>query len=600
MRFDDKLATVLARPLADAASRAAAWRQIVDILAQDRDGAIDIGQRDAAFAVLRDIRGSVPVDVRADSVLGIASRHLPPAVVALIAEDVPAVGAPLIAAVQLSEEEWLALLPRLAPTARALLRHRRDLPSAVRVALGSFGPADFALATDVVAASAGQASPTEPSAADATAAPAVEAAAMAAPTAAAANAPGRAAADDVVVAFGPMAGAPIVDAGLDEGATQIRDLLARIAAHRERADAQIHDPATDLIHPPVVEEFRFETGPEGMVRWVEGAPRGPLVGISIATAAEQYGHGVDGHAAGAFRRRASFRDARLSVPGEGEASGEWRISAVPFFDHYDGRFTGYRGTARRPRADETAAHANVASGLYGSGLAPDALRQLVHELRTPLNAIVGFAEMIERQMLGPAGVDYRDRAGDILDQGRRLLAAVDDLDMAARLESRRVRDAGTAVDAAMLIERLHDDYEAAARPRGVRLAFRVAQTLPPVDADPVAVERMFARLLAATIGLAERGETIFATLKVDGHHVRLSVSRPRLLDARDEHALLDPGYTPDGDWPDAPVLGLGFALRLIRNLAVAARGGLDIAPDSFELRLPARDSEETLTGKGNA
>ena len=589
MRFDDKLATVLARPLADAPSRAAAWRQIVDILAQDRDGTIDTGQRDAAFAVLRDIRGSVPVAVRADSVLAIASRRLPPAVVALIAEDVPAVGAPLIAAVQLSEDEWLALLPRLAPTARALLRHRRDLPSAVRVALTSFGIADFALGTDTVAPSATDAAPASPASPAGTVAP---------DAASAGSAPHPA--DDVVVAIGPMAPPPIVDAGLDEGATQIRDLLARIAAHRERADAQIHDPDADLIHPAVVEEFRFETGPDGMIRWVEGAPRGPLVGISIATAAEQYGHGVDGHAAGAFRRRASFRDARLSVPGEGEASGEWRISAVPFFDHYDGRFTGYRGTARRPRADETAAHANIATGLYGSGLAPDALRQLVHELRTPLNAIVGFAEMIERQMLGPAGVDYRDRAGDILDQGQRLLAAVDDLDVAARLESRRVHDSATAVDAAMLIERLHDDYEAAARPRGVRLAFRVAQALPPVDADPVSVERMFARLLAATIGLAERGETIFATLKVDGHNVRLSVSRPRLLDARDEHALLDPGYTPDGDWPDAPVLGLGFALRLIRNLAVAARGGLDIAPDSFELRLPACESEETLAGKGKA
>ncbi|ARS27655.1 histidine kinase [Sphingomonas sp. KC8] len=569
VRFDDKLATVLARPLADAAARAAAWRQIVDILAQDRDGTIDSDQRNAAFAVLRDIRGKVPVEVRADSVLGIASRRVSPAVVAMIAEDLPSVSAPLIAAAQLDEDEWLALLPRLAPTARALMRHRRDLPSAVRVALGSFGPADFALAGDT----------------------------MAQPAGAAAADPAD---DDVVVAFGPLPAAPIIDAGLDEGETQIRDLLARIAAHRERVDAQMHDPAADSIHPPLVEDFRFETGPDGMIRWIEGAPRGPLVGISIATAAEQYGHGVDGHAAGAYRRRASFRDARLSVPGEGEASGEWRISAVPFFDHYDGRFTGYRGTARRPRADETAAHAHAAPGLYGSGLAPDALRQLVHELRTPLNAIVGFAEMIERQMLGPAGFDYRERAGDILDQGRRLLAAVDDLDMAARLESRRVRDGAAAVDVAMLIERLHDDYEAAARPRGVKLAFRVAQALPPVDADPVAVERMFARLLAATIGLADSGETIFATLKADGHQVRLSVSRPRLLDARDEPALLDPGYTPDGDWPDAPVLGLGFALRLIRNLAVAARGGLDITADSFELRLPTRDNEETRTGKGKA
>src|SRR3546814_11097006 len=69
---------------------------------------------------------------------------------------------------------------------------------------------------------------------------------------------------------------------------------------------------------------------------------------------------------------------------------EWRISAVPFFDRHHGRFTGYRGTARRPRADESATHLRANPGLYGSGLAPDSLRQLVHELRTPPNALVGL------------------------------------------------------------------------------------------------------------------------------------------------------------------------------------------------------------------
>ncbi|SNS54042.1 His Kinase A (phospho-acceptor) domain-containing protein [Sphingomonas laterariae] len=557
VRFDDKLATVLARPLADAGARAATWRQVVDILAQDRDATISVGQRDGAFALLRRIRNAVPAEVRAESVLGIACHRVPAAVVAFVAEDAPAIGAPLIAAAALEEGEWIALLPRLSPPARALLRHRRDLPTAVRTALGSFGSSDFALGGE----------------------------------------PRAPIVDEVVLAQDAAIPVAAVITGaaepVSEGEMQIRDLLDRIAAYRDRAEASRPDVrGPDSDDDDRIAEFRFETGPDGMIRWVEGAPRGPLVGIVIAVAAEQYGHGVDGHAAGAFRRRASFRDARLSVPGDGPASGEWRISAVPFFDHHDGRFTGYRGTARRPRADEIAAQPMMATGLYGSGLAPDALRQLVHELRTPLNAIVGFAEMIERQMLGPAGFDYRDRAADILDQGRRLLAAVDDLDMAARLESRRVRSAATAVDAAMLIERLHDDYEAAASPRGVKLAFRVAQALPPVDADPVAVERMFARLLAATIGLAERGETIFATLKVEAGQVRLAVSRPRLLESRDEHALLDPGYSPDGDWPDAPVLGLGFALRLIRNLAVAARGGLDIRGDSFELRLPAREAQQ--------
>src|SRR3546814_13581271 len=69
----------------------------------------------------------------------------------------------------------------------------------------------------------------------------------------------------------------------------------------------------------------------------------------------------------------------------------------------DLRFAGYRGTARRPRADESAAPRTA-------GIVPDSLRQLVHELRTPTSAIAGFAEMIEAEILGPVDDPYRDRA----------------------------------------------------------------------------------------------------------------------------------------------------------------------------------------------
>lgn len=593
MRFDDKLATVLARRLADAGGRAAAWRQIIDILAQDRADMIDRRQREAAFTLLRRIRPDVPRQVRAETVAAIAAnRRLSRSVVAFVAEDTPSISAPLIASVEMDESDWLDLIPTLPPASRALLRHRRDLSPAVRVALDSFGPSDFVIGARDVRHESDDA-PTDNS---------VEASAVGGPDVdttidMVVDTPGADTENVIPFATAAESSPPESDETGSEGDPQIRDLLQRIEAYRERSEGTHVEGAA--ASQSRIEEFRFETGPDGAIRWVEGAPRGPLVGMSIAVAAEQYGHGVDGHAAGAFRRRASFRDARLTALGDGEVAGDWRISAVPFFDHVDGRFTGYRGTARRPRADETAAHPHANRGLYGSGLAADSLRQLVHELRTPLNAIVGFAEMIEHQMLGPAGLDYRDRAADIAGQGRRLLAAVDDLDMAARLESRRLREAAGAVDTAMLVERLHDDYEAAARPRGVRLAFRIAKALPLVDADPATVERMFSRLLAATIGLAEKGETIFATLRAEGREVRLSVSRPRLLDARDERSLLDPGYSPDGDWPDAPALGLGFALRLIRNLAVSAGGNLLILSDSFELRLPALSEEEEKSGQGN-
>jgi hypothetical protein len=111
---------------------------------------------------------------------------------------------------------------------------------------------------------------------------------------------------------------------------------------------------------------------------------------------------------------------------------------------------------------------------------------------------------------------------------------------------------------------------------------------------------MFARLFAATIGLAGPDEVIAAVLETDkgrdGPRLRLSLDRPQVIEGLDEKALLDPGYSPDGDWPGAPALGLGFALRLVRNLAEAAGGGLDIGRHRISLHLPAIAVEATVPG----
>jgi signal transduction histidine kinase len=544
LRFDDMIATVLRQSEARPAALAAKWRQLVDLVAQGRSGS---GSRDEAVAWLRANRARVPAEARLEAARALAGRRVDPAVVAFFAEDVPAVAAPLVGGALLDAGTWIELLPQLGPVARGLLRHRRDLPDEVADALFRFGAGDFALGGEVRPA-------------DAVATPAAE-----------------------------------------RSEAQIRDLVARIESFRRRRDAA---GAAAAIPPAPVDEFQWETGPDGVILWVEGAPRGPLVGQSIASIAERGQYGVDGQAAGAFEKRAPFRDARFSVPGGGAASGDWRISGVPFFDAAQGNFLGYRGTARRPRLDEVAhgaVPAEAGTGLFGTDLPADSLRQLIHELRTPLNAIIGFAEMIDGQYMGPAALSYRARASDIMDQARRLLSAVDDLDTAARIETQRLQLAESSVDAVALLCRLHDAYERVARQRGSRIVIEIERDLPDAKVELDAAERMFARMLAATIGLAREGETITATMGIGQDSGRkmlcLSIDRPMAIEGLDESALLDPGYSPDGDWPGAPALGLGFALRLVRNLAEAVGGALQVGSRRFSLYLPPLEPAERSSGR---
>jgi signal transduction histidine kinase len=574
VRFDDMLATVLARQPDRLTARVSQWRQILDLLAQRRIGADPEIGRDA-IARLDELRSDVPIAIRRESARSLAGRPVPAQLVAFLASDVPQVASDILGTVRLDEADWLAILPRLSPTGRGILRHRRDLPAPVSDALARFGSSDFALGVVPglrIASITPEPTPIEFS---------IE---IASP-------------DPVFTPAPPSAeiGPAPYEPGAGEG--QIRAIISRIARFKKGRDGLVapvdsSEEGHDLFH--------FETGPDGVIRWVEGVSRGPIVGETIAAPAAG-AYGVDAQAPGAFRRRAAFRDARLLVAGSGSSGGEWRIAGVPIFAPADGRFLGYRGTGRRPRIDERAELVGQSVGAptvgasddgAAAGLAADSLRQLVHELRTPLNAIGGFAEMIRRQMRGPVSGVYRDRAQRIAEQASQLLAAVDDLDVAAGLDSARLELQCVPVDVAMLLRAVCADHVDLLHARGAAITDDIAPGLPQVLGDAGALRRMIARLVASSAALADVDETIRATLGADPTGgLLLTVSRPARLAATTEAELLDPGYGPDGDWPDAPLLGLGFSLHLVRRLAAAAGGALVIDDARFLLHLP--DAEET-------
>ncbi len=378
------------------------------------------------------------------------------------------------------------------------------------------------------------------------------------------------------------------------GPFQISDLVARIDAFQRQRDEDGHaEPGATIANDTgealaAPEGFSFETDARGIMVWVSGVSRAALIGVSLDAGTAGAAAQVDGVAAGAFRRRSSFSQARLLVEGQSDAAGQWRISGVPAFDRATGRFTGYRGTARRPRADERAEPAHA-----GRSPATDSLRQLVHELRTPTTAIAGFAEMIEGELLGPVAGAYRDYAGTIRDQAMELLGAIDDLDTAARIEAHALDLRATDIPVALLLQRIALDLEPLAMLRGTALALDIAAGDVAIRGDDRAVDRLFARLLAALVAAGSAGETIAVRMGREGDEtVAIHIDRPRALAAYAGDALLMIDAEAEAEATGAPLLGTGFALRLARNLAVELGGSLTIGVDRLTLRLPAAFTHE--------
>jgi len=595
LRFNDLTQTILAIEERSGLAAATLWRQCVDMLAQyDQPGKVMLRQEDRVALVsrLNDLRGALSEAQRIASVVELGSRLRSPALVEFFASDRPAVCAAAIARARLPDSVWPVLLSRLGPTARGVLRGRRDIGPETQRALEAFGKTDLVLGQShsLVSNDLGESPVTDFTGTE----PAGEAGDLA---------PAR---EEAEVAAPPMV------VGKDER-SQIRQLVEKIerftSTTRDRERLRLADDdalAMEMVDPATLRHFPFETDAEGTLIWVGEASRTALIGLSIAQPAMPGETGPDGHVAGAFSRRSSFQHGRLFI-GEGLYAGEWRLSAVPFFDPGTGRFQGFRGQARRPMVHEVPHQVQQpVSAVQPAQPSLDSMRQIIHELRTPLNAILGFAEIIEQQLFGPAGVHYREMAGNILSDARRLLAAFDDIDLAARsaapVEETVSRPRADAVDVERLMAQVAElynrrDYQVPAdadeEPRP-RLRVTSSVDIPPALIEPVQGERMIQHLVRTLISVAGEHEPVQGALwfQPDGRGGKLVIGfdRPERLKGLEEHEMLDPGYGSDGDWPDAPLLGLGFSMRLIRSLAQGQGGALCIEQERILLELPVADA----------
>ena len=563
MRFDDRLTTILAADTSSVFGAQSAWRQLVDLLGRDR-----VADPDIVLARLRDLRDQVPVEVRAASARALALATPPVGLVALFAEDDAAVAAPVLRTATLATSAWLDLLPHLSPPMRAILRHRRDLPAEVLRGLDSFGTTDFVLGNDTIAVAG------EPAPAPVASTPVPDAPLDQTP----------------FVAIGEAARAiPVVAAALRQAAAapvprfEIAELVARIDEYQRNRVVPAAVEAPGQAEPADV--FRFATDSSGVIRWVDGVVRGPLIGLWMAHSGPQGAAQLDAGASGALRNRSAFRDVRLEIEGESPVAGGWRLAGKPDFDRATGRFVGMSGIARRPRADESAT-SSISAG--------DQLRQLVHELRTPTNAIAGFAELIGSELLGPVDPVHRDRALAIQRQAGDLIAAIEDLDTAARIESGALELRPGSVDLAELVHRAVAELAPLAAERGAVMVVDAETALAGVDDR--AAQRLVTRLLATLIAAAGPGEGLRAQVIRKTRSVRLSITRPRALAevAGDELLAID----TDGGDDNAPLLGTGFALRLARNMATELGGRLVIEDERLTLRLPVAHAREAEQAAG--
>ena len=198
------------------------------------------------------------------------------------------------------------------------------------------------------------------------------------------------------------------------------------------------------------------------------------------------------------------------------------------------RFVGFlHDITLRRQAEESARQSEARLNHFGRlSTMGEMAAGLAHEINQPLTAIATFSQAATRMLARPEGIEREDLS-EALDQitTQALRAGEVIKRLRAFVKNREVRH--EMVDCSRLVEDSRLLLEADARSNNVRLRLEVADSLPPVTADPVQLQQVLINLVRNAID---------ATVDTTGPH-REVVLRASLDDeGMVEVAVVDHGH----------------------------------------------------------
>ncbi len=570
MQFDDRLATALRLQAENERGTNTQYRQLLDLAGSAPEGASDelLGK---AFARLEVLSYAIDADHRASMIRepGMRLRNLE--TIAFLAEQELPVASAAMAVARLNETQWDVLIPALPIPARALLRHRKDLPERTLELLSRLGVSDLVLPQPETERSE---LPQAPAAAD------------------------TAVASDPVYDIDP---ALEVDSESEDG---IGAIVRRIEAFQRARQVSPSEAVTDAPRLPMAElhddtgwnearSIDFLTDAGGRIIWAERDFAPMTVGIMLASGQAGAPAQADEETLAAFEYRQPIHDGLITLEGAPAIAGDWQIDAAPIFSDPGGSFTGYRGRLRRPAAATQQANESADTPA-------ERMRQVLHELRTPVNAIQGFAELIQQQLFGPTPHEYRALAASIAGDAARMLAGFDELDRLAKLESGALELDEGSCDFRSIADATVSQLDAVLRQRTCGFEYSGPGAACPLALTQRDAESLAWRILATLAGTASAGEVLSVTLDHDGEDILLQADLPAALS--ESHSVFASSAPNQAQAVSAGMFGTGFSLRLARAEARAAGGDLYPEGDLLTLKLPLLlgNPDKGATAMGNS
>ena len=177
----------------------------------------------------------------------------------------------------------------------------------------------------------------------------------------------------------------------------------------------------------------------------------------------------------------------------------WIVENARVVTDGDDQFLFYEGTVEDitpQRESEEAMRRALAETQEAARAKAAFLAAMSHELKTPLNAVIGFSELMLQELFGPIGEErYKTYIGDIHDNGKHLLALINDILDLSRIEGRLIDLDEQAVSVADAADAARNAV-LQARKEAAPITIEVPVAMPPITADAKRLQQILFHLLS--------------------------------------------------------------------------------------------------------
>ena len=208
------------------------------------------------------------------------------------------------------------------------------------------------------------------------------------------------------------------------------------------------------------------------------------------------------------------------------------------------------------------------------------LANMSHELRTPLNSIIGFSQILMGQGMGE--LDFAkssDYATNINDSANHLLAVIQDILDVSKIEAGELDLDKEVVDFEKLIQDCITMVKERAANEGVKLSYKIAESVPSIKADEVRLKQILLNLLSNAIKFTPDGGKVEIALEASDDAVILRVDDTGIgIEKNDIPKILRP-FGQVKDIMRRNHEGTGLGLSLAKSLVELHGGNLAIASE---------------------